>query len=278
MYRKGTEKMTHNSSSIRKLAAIALVVIMLAAILTGCGSAAGAAGSDIITSVVKGSAEDTAAVAKVATEAEAPAASLKDAKTGDTVKFGKFEQDGNADNGVEDIEWTVICKDGGMICLISKVGLAAKAYNESEDGASHNTSWEKCSLRKWLNEDFFGAAFSDDEKKSVPTVKVVNYDTNTEDKVYLLSIAEAQSAGYAMDAPEKRMTQASAAAISAGAVTYTDSQNGGLTTCSWWLRSAGAGSTLAAYVHFNGSVMVSGRAAETADRAVRPVIWVYVGE
>lgn len=269
--------MTNNSSRIQKIAAILLAVMMLAITLTGCGSAAGTTGSDVITSVVKGSAEDTAAVAKVATEAEASAASLKDAKTGDTVKFGKFEQDGNADNGVEDIEWTVICKENGMICLISKVGLAAKAYNESE-GGPHNTSWEKCTLRKWLNEDFFNSAFSDEEKKSVPTVKVINYDTNTEDKVYLLSIAEAQSAGYSMDAPEKRQTNVSAAALAAGAVTYTDKQNDDLTTCSWWLRSAGSDNTLAAYVHFNGSVMVSGRAAQTADRAVRPAIWVYVGE
>lgn len=267
--------MTYNFSRTQKITAIVLAVVMLTFVLTGCGSAAGTAGSDIITSVVKGSAEDSAAVAKVSVEAETPAASLKEAKSGDTVKFGKFEQDGNADNGAEEIEWNVICKEGGMICLISKAGLAAKAYNESEDGGSHNTSWEKCSLRKWLNEDFFNSAFSDEEKKSVPTVKVINYDTNTDDKVYLLSIAEAQSAGYYMDTAEKRRTNASAAAIADGAVTYTD---GDLTTCSWWLRSAGAGSSLAAYVHFNGSVMASGRAAETADRAVRPVIWVYVGE
>lgn len=33
----------------------------------------------------------------------------------DTVKFGKYEQDGNENNGAEDIEWIVIEKNNGNV-------------------------------------------------------------------------------------------------------------------------------------------------------------------
>lgn len=46
----------------------------------------------------------------------------KSVKVGDTVYFGKYEQDGNKENGKEKIEWKVLSKKGKKALLISKDG------------------------------------------------------------------------------------------------------------------------------------------------------------
>lgn len=60
---------------------------------------------------------------------------------------------------------------------------------------------ENCSLREWLNEEFYNSAFSNSEKEqilsvTVPADKNPEYDTNsgndTEDKIFLLSVSEAK--------------------------------------------------------------------------------------
>ncbi len=117
---------------------------------------------------------------------------------GDVIKFGKYEQDGNTSNGKEDIEWQVIAKEDGRLFVLSKYILDCQPYN-TVDG---NITWENCSLRRWLNNDFLNTAFSDAEKKNIPTVLVENKDNhltkmpggnNTYDKVFCLSMEDAET-------------------------------------------------------------------------------------
>ena len=79
--------------------------------------------------------------------------------------------------------------------LISKYGLDAKPYNEKITGIT----WESCTLRKWLNNDFLNAAFSAEERAIISKTRVTadenpEYDTSpgndTNDKIFLLSITE----------------------------------------------------------------------------------------
>ena len=65
-----------------------------------------------------------------------------------------------------------------------------------------NTSWRECSLRRWLNQDFFQEAFSFQERTWILNTRVENpanpkYRTNggagTVDKIFLLSIGEAET-------------------------------------------------------------------------------------
>ena len=74
-------------------------------------------------------------------------------------------------------------------------------YSDSEFASN----WEKSSLRKWLNEDFYNTAFSTTEKKSILTTKVVNdspiftsqkYGGDTNDKMFLLSKMQVTNAYY----------------------------------------------------------------------------------
>ena len=65
-----------------------------------------------------------------------------------------------------------------------------------------SVTWETCSLRKWLNDEFVNEAFSKKEQKYIPTVTVPahknpKYDTDpgkaTKDKVFLLSAVEVKN-------------------------------------------------------------------------------------
>lgn len=47
----------------------------------------------------------------------------------------------------------------GQVLLLSNNALDAKAYNDEKI----DVSWENCTLRKWLNNDFYETAFYEQE-------------------------------------------------------------------------------------------------------------------
>ena len=121
-------------------------------------------------------------------------------KVGDTYFFGEYEQDDDTSNGKEEIEWKVLEKDGYNLLLISKEALDRLPYNNSEE----DVTWESCSLRRWLNEEFLSTAFSEDEIDKILTTTVTadrnpKYDTepgnDTQDEVFLLSMKEVEDYG-----------------------------------------------------------------------------------
>ena len=119
----------------------------------------------------------------------------------DILKFGKFEQDGNESNGKESIEWIILDDTGEDRLLISKDVLYALPFDDKVFSKENNQDWEKSSLRKWLNEDFFDVAFDEEEKKFIIDSYVKNgkifginnsaepssMGADTIDKVYILS-------------------------------------------------------------------------------------------
>ena len=160
---------------------------------------------------------------------------VKSVNVGDTYRFGSYEQDNNKSNGQEDIEWLVLAKEGTKILVISKEALDCKPYNTSYT----DVTWETCTLRKWLNNDFINAAFSADERTMIPTVTVSadknpDYSTNpgnaTQDQVFLLSITEVNKYFSSDSARQCKPTDY---AVANGAW-ESDSGN-----CWWWLRSPG---------------------------------------
>lgn len=187
---------------------------------------------------------------------------------GNTVQFGRYEQDNNTSNGVEAIEWIVLANDGDTATLISKYALDARPYNT--EGKS--VTWETCTLRKWLNGDFLNTAFSAEEQARLETVTVTadknpKYDTDpgndTQDKVFLLSIDEVNTL---FSGDEARRCQATAYAKAHGAY-VSDSGNSW-----WWLRSPGYGTNYAAHVHYVGSVGNYGNRVNNESEVVRPVV------
>lgn len=99
------------------------------------------------------------------------------------VKFGKWDMDCREDNGTEYIDWVVLEKNDHDALLISRQKLKAMKYNESEEAVS----WQNCSMRSWLNGEFFDGAFSAKEQNMI---KDTIHDDGVEDKAYLLSSDE----------------------------------------------------------------------------------------
>ena len=200
---------------------------------------------------------------------------LKSLKVGSYVNFGAYEQDNNISNGKEDVEWLVLEVKDGKALIISKYALDCKPYNTSYT----DVTWETCTLRKWLNNDFLGAAFSADEKAMIPTVTVSAdknpyYSTNpgnaTRDQVFLLSIPEVNK--Y-FNSDSARQCKPTDYVVAGGA--YVSSSNG---NCWWWLRSPGNDQDDAAYVSNVGDVSESGNAVSYVSGAVRPALWIDLSE
>ena len=84
---------------------------------------------------------------------------LSSANIGDYVTFGTYEQDNNESNGAEEIEWQVLDKKDGKVLLLSKYALDCKQYNAEWE----YVTWETCTLRSWLNEEFYKTAFTSKE-------------------------------------------------------------------------------------------------------------------
>ena len=99
---------------------------------------------------------------------------------GMTVSIGHFEQDGDLENGAEEIEWYVADYRDGKYFLVSKYLLAEMQYAEN----AHNTAWETSLIRAYLNDEFLTSAFTDREQQYiVPTA----LPEGVTDHVFLLS-------------------------------------------------------------------------------------------
>ena len=176
-------------------------------------------------------------------------------KAGNIVWFGHYEQDNNLGNGSEEIEWIVLDAQDGRSLLISKYGLDAKPYNTPYV----SVTWENCTLRNWLNNDFFKTAFTLKEQSAIITTMVENsesqgysgYSTddgnNTQDQIFLLSYHEAFNLYFRNN--ESRECVPTDYAVSQSA--YTDNKSG--SNGRWWLRSPGLHQSYASHVFDDGA-------------------------
>ena len=215
--------------------------VLIAALLASTAGCGGKTDGEQTTALIpdETTAAQTTAAEETTTAAAAADDPLKKAQEGDTVTFGAFEQDNNDANGKEPIEWIVLAKREDALLLLSRRALSSRPYHISED---ETVTWETCTLRQWLNDEFYKAAFSEQEQAQIKTTAVANEDNpeygtpggrNTEDKVFLLSLAENQQ--YA-SSDETRIHTPTAAAIAQG---FDDETPGEQDGCSWWLRSPG---------------------------------------
>lgn len=196
-----------------------------------------------------------------------------DAKRGDTFFFGEYEQDGDLGNGPEPIEWIVLKNKEGKIYAMSKYGLDNKPYHDTREAVT----WETCSLREWLNGEFYEAAFSSEEKAMIADTMLVNSDNpyyyidggnNTVDKVFLISYDEVSlySAGYGY-VFEYDLCMPTVYAEMQGV--YVDTR--WITQCDWWLRTIGINESSATYKARDGG-SVEGYGVNYDGAAVRPCI------
>ena len=200
-------------------------------------------------------------------------------QVGDTVTFGTYPQ---TEDGTDNtpIEWLVLELDGDKALVISKYALDCVQYNKQYI----KVSWENCSLRGWLNNDFYNRAFTESDKQYIVSSKVtaeknVSYNTNpgndTMDNVFLLSIAEVNE--YFID-ETSRICAPTDYAVKKGAISNRKYRGDSQESCMWWLRSPGSIEYNAADISLDGIVLEYGHFVNDSDNSVRPCVWVYLTE
>lgn len=183
---------------------------------------------------------------------------------GDIVYFGMIEEN--------EIEWKIVTIDEEGALLTSCYGLALHAYDDS----TSPTTWKDCSLRKWLNTDFYGSAFSPKEQEKIHSVFLAEENTeisfsdaeDTADKVFILS--EAETERYFAN-PSDRMLLYNERVSGTWAF-----GKGYMTTCRWWMRGrteAFNGRNCAPVCDHDGS-FGGYQTANSPRMAVRPALWV----
>lgn len=214
-------------------------------------------------------------------------AAARDAKfaVGNYVTFGTYPQTKEG-NDATPIEWLVLARDGDKALLISRYGLDAQPYNKDNT----SVTWETCTLRTWLNSTFYNKAFSSAEQAAILTTNVDNSKSqcysgwnasggnNTQDKVFLLSYAEANKyfgVTYDNSSNTKSRVAPTAYAIAQGAFTYSYDKTADSTDAGWWcLRSPGNYQDRAAGVDTVGSLGNS--SVSNVSGSVRPALWVNI--
>ena len=202
---------------------------------------------------------------------------------GNYVTFGEYPQT-TAGEDMTPIEWLVLARNGNKALLISRYGLDAQPYNTDYT----SVTWETCTLRTWLNGTFYNKAFSSAEQAAILTTNVDNSKNqcysgwstssgnNTQDKVFLLSYAEANKyfgVTYDNSSNTKSRVAPTAYAIAQGAWTsYSNKTTDSTYAGWWWLRSPGTYQDYAAIVYFVGSLDFN--YVDSDSGSVRPALWV----
>ena len=164
----------------------------------------------------------------------------------------------------EPIKWRVIKCENGEALLLSDIVLDKQKYNKR----LKKVSWEKSTLRKWLNKKFMNRAFSSSEQEAIRTTKVINEDNyyyktdggnDTLDKIYLLSLSETDE--------EKEYGFTDSYGMTIKYSNYAD-------LCDyqyWWLRTPGEKNISAAAVDMFGEAYVGGGESDM-ELGIRPVL------
>lgn len=196
-----------------------------------------------------------------------PAYDFGNVSVGSVIKFGNYPQ--NRRDKKEPIEWRVLAVESEKALVISKYALDCKKYNEE----FKKTSWEECTLRKWLNNDFINSAFSNTEQSLILLSEVTadknpkhntNQGNDTDDRVFLISAKEAEQ--YFKN-DEDRKCAPTKFAVNNGAYQYEGQ-------CWWWLRSLGSCSLNATIVFGNVFLDFIGSDVHVNNGSVRPALWI----
>lgn len=209
----------------------------------------------------------------------------------DNLYFGTYQQSSDGSGGylADPIQWRVLENADGKLFLLSDQNLDVFQYNV----ANVNVTWATSTIRSWLNgydashnigtgyagidytsDNFISTAFSEGEQAAIAETNVVTADNgyvdggeDTTDKIFLLSIAEAQNSSFFSDNSSRIATNT---AYVAGGGTLDGYMNGVGEANSWWLRSLGNFAENVAYVTEGGSVYSYGGSVDNYDVAVRP--------
>ena len=230
---------------------------------------------------------------------------LKDAKIGDIVQMGTYEQDGDAETE-DPICWDVLDKDGDAVLLISHDVIAYQRFSDSRKCVI----WEDSEIRTWLNQEFYAEAFDETEQASIRETTLENPSTvgfaahvdpsgdvqvresrpDTKDKIFLLSWKEAEQyygnrltdASVLGRRPSRAVLQKRKAIFTdliieelPAMYPYSRHLPDGTERLPWMLRSTGMKDYMILVIGYEGKW---DQDYPDSYNGVRPVMWVNVGD
>lgn len=170
-----------------------------------------------------------------------------------TVKGVKYKRLSNGTTytyyRVEPIKWSVIKKTKSQrYTLLSVRAIDGMQYNDVVSGTfigikyGEDVRWEECSMRTFLNSEFFDSAFTKEEAKMIPVSKhekqiLSDNDEEgyTKEKVCLLSVSDI--ALLDDESSSTVLCPATSYAINRGAVLSLIDTINGEPACTWYLRT-----------------------------------------
>ena len=190
---------------------------------------------------------------RIESERQAALKKAEDILNGDE---GAAFDGGDAKQGA--VKWQALAfdKENNRVLAITRECVAKMPYHK----LGGRITWEGCTLRRWLNADFYNSL---PQEVKVRVAKLVNQNPNnqqrgtsggnpTNDKVFLLSSEEAQR--Y-FKCDSERIAEFQGSKIW------------------WWLRSPGDFADYAANIFIVGSVYTNGNIVHYDMGGVRPAIW-----
>lgn len=190
----------------------------------------------------------------------------KDYKLWEEISFGRFRQ-GTADTKRK-LEWYVIGINQNQMTLLCAKVIRSLPYNEIKT----NVTWETCSLRKYLNEQFFESTFSQEEKEAIiemPLEPALGKGTNlkqcrrTRDRVFLadIDLVETLPNNIRLGYPTLRTVEENRLFMGRGLSTKD--------YIYWWVRNPGKTNLSAQLM---GGYGFTRQSVDTQTGGVRPVI------
>jgi hypothetical protein len=188
----------------------------------------------------------------------------RSAQPGEIITFGRYPQSADGTDRTP-IRWRVLQNASGELFLLSERILDCKRYH----GAFVDITWRDCDLRRWLNDDFYQAAFDAAEQGAIKTTRCTDNGAgspDTEDRVFLPGAAEIRELTDALGKDFRRAVGTEFARVKKAdgcrLYVYDKSvddnyitENGVKRGCSWWwLRTRLGEASRAAFVGTRASI------------------------
>lgn len=166
-----------------------------------------------------------------------------------------------------ELEWLVLDENEDEMLLLSKYIVDKRAYNDERTP----TTWKDCSLRNWLNKNFYKNAFNAKERKRIIQSSNISIDNringndggeDTKDRIFLLNSDE-----FALYLGSEDAESATAKIDESYDAHF-----------SWWLRNPGYFAEMASYIDNNGYPNDLGEFVDIGTFGVRPAMWITKSE
>ena len=181
---------------------------------------------------------------------------------------------------VEPIRWRIISQDGENAFILCDSIIANMAYD-----AGRNSNYKDSDIRAWLNATFYETAFAELQRELILLTSIdnsknstglsynpdVSFD-NTEDKIFLLSYAEATNSAYGMGTNANRQRKATDYCCATG-ITLNGYYFGRGYNTSWWLRSPEGGSA-ARVIYSGGGTDGDTFYTDNTHQGIVPAMWI----